>query len=56
MSAVPHTLLNGVAAATTHRDRDDLDRAVVDLLLQFIQPQSIAYISTMLRKQGIQSE
>ncbi len=39
-----HLLLNGVAAATTHRDRDDLDRAVVRLLLQFIAPHSITLL------------
>jgi diguanylate cyclase (GGDEF)-like protein len=42
--AVPHSLLNGVAAATAHRDRDELDRAVVALLLQFIEPQSITLL------------
>jgi len=41
---VPHSLLNGVAAATTHRDRDDLDRAVVRLLLEFIAPHSITLL------------
>jgi diguanylate cyclase (GGDEF)-like protein len=38
------SLLNGVAAATTLRDRDDLDRAVVELLQHFIQPHSIALL------------
>src|SRR5580658_1640359 len=42
--AMPHSLLNGVAAATAHRDRDELDRAVVALLLQFIEPQSITLL------------
>ena len=41
---MPHVLLNGVAAATLHRDRDDLDRAVVRLLLQFIAPHSISLL------------
>ncbi|HXY97924.1 MAG TPA: GGDEF domain-containing protein [Steroidobacteraceae bacterium] len=41
---MPHSLLNGVAAATTHRDRDDLDRAVVRLLLEFIAPHSISLL------------
>jgi len=41
---VPHLLLNGVASATTHRDRDDLDRAVVRLLLEFIAPHSITLL------------
>lgn len=39
-----HSLLDGVAATTTHRDRDDLDRAVVQLLLQFIEPHSITLL------------
>ena len=38
------SLLDGVAATTTHRDRDDLDRAVVELLLQFIEPHSITLL------------
>lgn len=41
---MPHSLLNGVAAATAHRDRDELDRAVVALLLQFIEPQSVTLL------------
>jgi diguanylate cyclase (GGDEF)-like protein len=42
---MPHLqLLDGVAAATTHRDRDDLDRALTELLGQFIQPLSIALL------------
>lgn len=41
---MPHSLLNGVAAATAHRDRDELDRAVVALLLQFIEPHAITLL------------
>ena len=37
-------LLDGVAAATTHRDRDDLDRALAQLLEQFIEPHSLALL------------
>jgi diguanylate cyclase (GGDEF)-like protein len=40
-----NSLLNGVAATTTHRDRDELDRAVARLFFQFLQTHSI----TMLR-------
>ncbi|HEV2285404.1 MAG TPA: GGDEF domain-containing protein [Steroidobacteraceae bacterium] len=39
-----HQLLDGVAAATTHRDRDDLDRALAGLLAQFIEPHSLALL------------
>ena len=39
-----HSLLNGVAATTTHRDRDDLDRAVTRLLLQVLEPHSITLL------------
>ena len=39
-----HSILNGVAAATTHRDRDDLDRALAELLAQFIEPRSLALL------------
>jgi diguanylate cyclase (GGDEF)-like protein len=42
--AVQHSILNGVAAATTHRDRDDLDRALAELLAQFIEPHSLALL------------
>ena len=41
---MPHLLLDGVAAATTHRDRDDLDRALAQLLGQFMKPHSIALL------------
>jgi diguanylate cyclase (GGDEF)-like protein len=42
---MPHLrLLDGVAAATTHRDRDDLDRALAELLGQFIRPHSLALL------------
>jgi len=41
---MPHLLLDGVAAATTHRDRDDLDRALAHLLGQFMKPHSIALL------------
>jgi diguanylate cyclase (GGDEF)-like protein len=41
---MPHPLLDGVAAATTHRDRDDLDRALAHLLGQFIAPHSLALL------------
>jgi diguanylate cyclase (GGDEF)-like protein len=36
MQQMTHSLLNGVAATTTHRDRDELDRALARLLLQFL--------------------
>ena len=36
------TLLNSVAAATTHRDRDELDRSVCRLLRQFLPADAIA--------------
>ena len=49
---VPHLLLNGVAAATRHRDRDDLERAVVRLLLQFIAPYSITLLRLVDDEQG----
>jgi diguanylate cyclase (GGDEF)-like protein len=39
-----HDLLNSVAATTTHRDRDELDRAVARLLLQFLELHSVALI------------
>ena len=41
---MPDLLLDGVAAATTHRDRDDLDRALAELLAQFLAPHSIALL------------
>jgi len=37
-------LLDAVAAATAHRDRDDLDRALARLLAQFIEPHSLALL------------
>jgi len=39
-----HPLLDGVAATTTHRDRDELDRAVARLLLQLLEPHSITLL------------
>ncbi len=39
-----HPLLDGVAATTTHRDRDELDRAVARLLLQLLEPDSITLL------------
>jgi diguanylate cyclase (GGDEF)-like protein len=53
---VPHSILDGVAAATTHRDRDDLDRAVVRLLLQFIAPYSITLLRLVDEQPGIRVE
>jgi diguanylate cyclase (GGDEF)-like protein len=41
---MPHLLLDGVAAATTHRDRDDLDRALAQLLGQFMKAHSISLL------------
>lgn len=38
---MPDSLLNSVAATTTHRDREELDRAVARLLLQFLAPRQI---------------
>jgi diguanylate cyclase (GGDEF)-like protein len=38
------SILNGVAATTAHRDRDDLDRALAELLAQFIVPHSLALL------------
>jgi len=37
-------LLDGVAATTAHRDRDELDRAVVRLLLQFLEAHSVTLL------------
>lgn len=39
-----HDLLNSVAATTTHRDRDDLDRAIAGLLLQFLELHSVTVV------------
>jgi diguanylate cyclase (GGDEF)-like protein len=39
-----HELLNSVAATTTHRDRDELDRAVAHLLLQFLATHSVTLL------------
>ncbi len=41
---MPHSLLNGVAATTTHRDRDELDRALARLLLQFLDPNAVTLL------------
>jgi diguanylate cyclase (GGDEF)-like protein len=37
-------VINGVAATTSHRDRDELDLAVVRLLLQVLEPLSITLL------------
>jgi diguanylate cyclase (GGDEF)-like protein len=39
-----HDLLNSVAATTTHRDRDELDRSVARLLLRFLELQSVTLV------------
>ena len=39
-----HELLNSVAATTIHRDRDELDRAVGRLLLQFLELHSLTVL------------
>jgi diguanylate cyclase (GGDEF)-like protein len=39
-----HDLLNSVAATTTHRDRDELDRAIARLLLQFLELHSVTVL------------
>jgi diguanylate cyclase (GGDEF)-like protein len=39
-----HELLNSVAATTRHRDRDELDRAVGRLLLQFLELHSVTVL------------
>jgi diguanylate cyclase (GGDEF)-like protein len=39
-----HELLNSVAATTIHRDRDELDRAVGRLLLQFLELHSVTVL------------
>lgn len=44
-SSFADSLLNGVAATTTHRDRDELNHALVRLLAGFLETQAI----TMLR-------
>jgi diguanylate cyclase (GGDEF)-like protein len=36
-----HSLLTSVAATTTHRDRDELDRAVARLLMEFLDTHSV---------------
>lgn len=43
-----HPLLGGVASTTAHRDRDELDRAIARLLMQFLEPYSV----TLLRLVG----
>ena len=35
------SLLDSVANTTSHRDRDDLDRAIVQLLLEFLEAESV---------------
>ena len=39
-----HDLLHSVAATTMHRDRDELDRAVARLLLQFLELYSVTLL------------
>jgi len=39
-----HDLLNSVAATTRHRDRDELDRAVARLLLQFLELRAVTLV------------
>jgi diguanylate cyclase (GGDEF)-like protein len=39
-----HELLNSVAATTTHRDRDELDRAFGRLLLQYLELHSVTVL------------
>jgi diguanylate cyclase (GGDEF)-like protein len=39
-----HELLHSVAATTTHRDRDELDKAVARLLLQFLDVHSVTLL------------
>ena len=43
-----HPLLEGVASTTAHRDRDEVDRSIAKLLMQFLQPYSV----TLLRLIG----
>ena len=39
-----HDLLNSVAATTIHRDREELDRAIARLLLQFLELHSVTVL------------
>ena len=39
-----HDLLNSVAATTIHRDRDELDRAIARLLLQYLELHSVTVL------------
>ncbi|HEV7444623.1 MAG TPA: GGDEF domain-containing protein [Steroidobacteraceae bacterium] len=39
-----HDLLNSVAATTTHRDRDELDRSIARLLLRFLELHSVTVL------------
>jgi diguanylate cyclase (GGDEF)-like protein len=39
-----HALLSGVARATTHRDRDELDLAVARLLMEFLDSRSTSVV------------
>jgi diguanylate cyclase (GGDEF)-like protein len=39
-----HDLLDSVAETTTHRDRDELDKAVVRLLTQFLETRSVTLL------------
>jgi diguanylate cyclase (GGDEF)-like protein len=43
-TTMSHDLLNSVAATTTHRDRDELDRSVARLLLRFLELQSVTLV------------
>jgi diguanylate cyclase (GGDEF)-like protein len=43
-ATMSHALLNGLAATTTHRDRDELDRAVAQLLQQFLATHSVTLL------------
>src|SRR5579871_3389766 len=40
----PSGLINSVAETTSHRDRDDLDRAIARLLLQFLDAQYVTLL------------
>lgn len=40
----PSHLINSVAETTAHRDRDDLDRAIVRLLQQFLEAQRVSLL------------
>jgi diguanylate cyclase (GGDEF)-like protein len=44
LATMSHALLNGVAATITHRDRDELDRSVAQLLLQFLATHSVTLL------------